>query len=127
MLKLLLDEHLSPRIAEQFRTKWPRSQIESVLFWQDGRFAGVPDEVLLTEAHEQGWTLVTYDLATIVPLLKSWGEQGIEHGGVILVDNHTLAANDVGGLIQALGMVWTAEKNADWKNAVIYLSRSDAT
>ena len=51
MLKLLLDEHLSPRIAQQVRSKWTGGQIESVLFWQSGQFAGVPDDLLLTEAH----------------------------------------------------------------------------
>jgi hypothetical protein len=124
MLKLLLDEHLSPRVAQQLRAKWPRTQIESILFWQDGRFAGAPDDMLLSEAHVRGWTLVTYDQATIVPLLKDWGEQNIEHGGVILVDERTIAPNDIGGLVHALGAVWRAQKNLDWKNAVIYLSRS---
>jgi len=122
MLTLLLDEHLSPRVAQQFRAKWATAQIESLLLWQGGRFAGVPDDMRLREAQVQGWTVVTYDQATIVPLLKDWGEQGIEHGGVILVDERTIAPNDIGGLIHALGAVWHAEKNRDWKN--IYLSRS---
>ena len=123
MLKLLLDEHLSPRIARQFLAKWPQGQIESVLQWRDGHFMGASDDSLLAEAHAWGWTLVTYDQATIVPLLKNWGEQGIEHGGVILVDNRTIAANNIGGLVQALGKVWNAQKNLDWKNVVLYLSR----
>lgn len=122
MLKLLLDEHLSPRIPQQFRSKWPGARIESIRFWQNGHFAGAPDDVLLREAHAKGWTLVTYDQATIVPLLKAWGEQGVEHGGVILVDNRTIAASDIGGLLRALGPLWNAEKTRDWKNVVIYLS-----
>lgn len=123
MLKLLLDEHLSPRIVRQFRVRWPRARIESVLKWQGGEFAGVPDDALLVEAHAQGWTLVTYDQATIVPLLKSWGEQGIEHGGVILIDDRTIPPNDIGGLIHALGVIWNSEKSRAWKNRVLYLSR----
>jgi hypothetical protein len=123
MLKLLLDEHLSPRVAQQFRSKRPAARMKSVSLWQDGRFAGAPDDLLLAEACSRGWTLVTYDQATIVPLLKSWGEQGIEQGGVILVDDRTIAANDIGGLIHALGKVWDAEKSRNWKNVVIYLSR----
>lgn len=123
MLQLLLDEHLSPRIAQQFRSKWPQARIESVLFWQGGHFAGVADDVLLAEAHAKAWTLITYDQATIVPLLKTWGEQGIAHGGVILVDDRTIAANDIGALIQALGFLWNAEKTRDWENVVIYLLR----
>ena len=123
MLRLLLDEHLSPRIAQQFRTKWPEAQIGSVLRWEGGRLTGVPDSVLLTEADQHGWTLVTYDRATITPLLKVWGEQGITHSGVILVDDRTIAQNDIGGLVRALGAVWNQEKATDWRNFVIYLTR----
>ncbi len=124
MLKLLLDEHLSPQIAAQFRSKEPRADIESVLFWKGGRFAGSADEVLLTGATDAAWTLVTYDLATIVPLLKTWGEQGIEHSGVILVDDRTIAPNDIGALIEALRNVWATSRNDDWRNVVVYLVRS---
>ena len=121
MLRLLLDEHLSPRIARQFRAKFPGSQIESIVLWEDGRLRGVADDVVLAEAHEQGWTLVTYDLATITPLLKIWAEQGIAHGGVILVDQRTVAPNEIGGLIRSLASIWNQEKNRDWTNVVIYL------
>jgi hypothetical protein len=123
MLRLLLDEHLSPRIAQQFRAKCPGGQIESLLLWESGRLSGVPDDVLLTEAREHGWTLVTYDLATITPLLKGWAEQGIDHAGVIFVDDRTIAQNDIGGLVHSLRWVWTRGKDSDWTNAVIYLTR----
>jgi len=69
-----------------------------------------------------GFVLVTYDLRTIVPLLKAWGEQGVDHGGVILVDGRTLAPNDFGGLTRALGALWNAERRASWANRVIYLT-----
>src|SRR2546422_5811062 len=124
MLRLLLDEHLSPRIVQQFRARWPHAQIDSVLDWADGRVSGVPDDLLLREAHTHGWTLVTYDQATIVPLLKNWAEQGIPHSGVILIDDRTIASNDIGGLLRALGTLWDREKNSDWKNTVLYLVRS---
>jgi hypothetical protein len=124
MLRLLLDEHLSPRIVHQFRARWPDAQIDSVLDWEGGRLSGVPDDLLLTQAHAHGWTLVTYDQATIVPLLKNWAEQGIPHSGVILVDGRTIASNDIGGLLRALGTLWDREKNSDWRNTVFYLVRS---
>ena len=123
MLRLLLDEHLSPRIVKPFRAKWPQAQIDSVLLWEDGRWAGSPDGVLLAEARQRGRTLVTYDQSTIIPLLKDWAEQGIEHGGVIFVDNRTIAQNDIGRLTKNLGALWTAEKNSDWTDKVIYLTR----
>ena len=59
MLRLLLDEHLSPRIAGQMKSKCRGAQIDSVLTWEQGRLSGVSDDVLLTEANAHGWTLVT--------------------------------------------------------------------
>ena len=111
MLRLLLDEHLSPRIVQQFRGRWPHAQIDSVLNWEDGRLSGAPDDLLLTEAHAHGWTLVTYDQATIVPLLKNWAEQGIPHSGVVLVDDRTIASNDFGGLLRVFRVfLWRGER-----------------
>ncbi len=81
------------------------------------------DDVLLGEAQARGWALVTYDQATITPLLKNWAEQGIDHGGVIFVDNSTIASNDIGGLTRALGQLWNQEKRSDRKNRVVYLTR----
>ena len=124
MLRLLLDEHLSPRLVPPFRARRPQAQIDSVLDWEDGRFSGVPEDLLLTEAHAHGWTLVTYDQATIVPLLKNWAEQGVSHSGVILVDDRTIASHDIGGLLRALGTLWDREKNSDWRNTVLYPVRS---
>jgi hypothetical protein len=125
MLRFLLDEHLSPRIASQFREKCPKAQMESVLVWEGGRLRGLADEALLTEARERGLTLVTYDRATITPLLKAFAEQGVEHAGVVLVDDRTIPPNDIGGLIRALIRLWEAEKQTNWTDLVIYLTRSN--
>jgi hypothetical protein len=97
--------------------------MDSVLLWEGGWLAGASDDVLLTEAYARGWTLATYDQSTIVPLLKDWAEQGIEHGGVVFVDDRTIAQNDIGRLARSLGALWMAEKNADWTDVVIYLTR----
>src|SRR5947207_13047221 len=122
MLRLLLDEHLSPRIVRQFLSKCPGGTMASVLHWQDARLSNVPDELLLTEAHQHKLTLVTYDQATIVPLLKLWGEQGVSHGGVILIDDKTIRQNDFGGIVRALIHLWKREQNANWLNRVVYLA-----
>ena len=74
-------------------------------------------------AFERAWTLVTYDLRTIAPLLKDWGEIGRMHGGVIFVDERTLAPNDFGGLVRALGQVWTQQGSHEWSNRILFLQR----
>jgi len=124
MLHLLLDEHLSPRLVREFQRKRPAARIDSVLHWQGGRLAGIPDNLVLATASEYSLTLVTYDQATIVPLIRRWSAEGIPHGGIILVDNLTIRQNDIGGLMRALGMLWDHGKTWDWTNQVIYLKRA---
>jgi hypothetical protein len=127
MLRLLLDEHLSPRIVKPFLAKCPGGNMASVLEWQDGRLSGAPDDLLLTEAHQHKLTLVTYDQATIVPLLKSWAEQGISHSGVIFIDDKTIRQDDFGGIIRALTQLREKGRNENWLNRVVYLTRPAET
>ena len=121
VLNLLLDEHLSPRVAVQVRAKHPGAHIIAFQEWDGGSHLGEPDEVLLAAAAAQGLTLVTYDLRTIAPLLKTWGEQGTAHSGVVFIDARTLAPNDLGGLTRALGELWEQEGEEKWSNRVLFL------
>ncbi len=118
MLKLLLDEHISPTIAVQLRIK--RAEIE-VLSLKEWGYLGESDEVILTNAYEEGLTLVTYDVSTIPPLLKSWCEEEKTHGGVIFIDWQTIAPDDFGGLIRALCHVWDKTAEMSWRDRVVYL------
>ena len=150
MLSLLLDEHFSPKVAAGLTAQHPGLPVVALAHWQGGQFLGVPDDVLLAAAFEAGaspeadssktgrsktgiqgqgvsenqaLTLVTFDLRTIVPLLKEWAEQGRSHGGVIFVDERTLASRDFGGLVRALGELWLAQGNLDWTDQVVFLQR----
>lgn len=123
MLKLLLDEHISPEVAKGLRQRHPRVSALSLAEWEQGSFMGLPDEIVLKEAAAQGFTLVTYDLRTIPPLLKIWAEAGRDHGGVIFVDGKTISPSDFGSLIHALGQVLDEGAKSDWANRVIYLRR----
>jgi hypothetical protein len=75
MLRLLLDEHISPEVAAGIHRHYPAATVDSVLEWEDGRLAGLDDVSLLREAIAEHRTLVTYDQATIVPILKNWENQ----------------------------------------------------
>ncbi|HEX8982639.1 MAG TPA: DUF5615 family PIN-like protein [Ktedonobacterales bacterium] len=120
-MRLLLDEYISPAVA---RGLVAASVVAIALRdWRSGAFLEVADDLIIQAAHTDGLTLVTYDLRTIPPLLKSWGEQGVEHGGVIFVDEHTIAQNDIGALIRALARLVAAEDAADWTNRIVYLTR----
>ena len=97
MLKLLLDEHISPDVAKGLRRRNRTLDVRYIVEWEDGYFLGQEDSPCLREAAVQGLTLVTYDRRTIPPLLKTWAEEERIHGGVVFVDEKTISPADIGG------------------------------
>jgi hypothetical protein len=123
MLKLLLDEHISPDVANGPRRRNRAIEIRYMVEWEDGYFLGQEDAACLREAATQGLTLVTYDRRTIPPLLKTWAEQERKHGGVVFVDEKTISPADIGGLIWALTRLARETGNWDWTNRIYFLGR----
>jgi len=121
MLKLLLDEHISPEVANGLRRRNRAIEIRCLVEWEDGRFLGQEDSACLREAAAQGFTLVTYDRRTIPPLLKTWAEEGRTHGGVIFVDEKTISPADIGGLVWALTRLARETGNWNWTNRIYFL------
>jgi hypothetical protein len=121
MLAYLLDEQISPVVAEQLLRRCPGLRAEAVTRWQQGAYTGQPDERLLLAATEGGLTLVTYDLRTIPPSLAEWAASGLTHGGVILVDHHTIRPSDVGRLARALASLWNREHRHVWVDRIVFL------
>jgi hypothetical protein len=123
MLKLLLDEHISPDVAHGLRRRHRALAVRSMVEWENGRFLGQADSPCLREADAQGLTLVTYDRRTIPPLLKTWAEEGRTHGGVVFVDEKTISPADIGGLVWALTRLARETGDWDWTNRIYFLRR----
>jgi hypothetical protein len=123
MLKLLLDEHISPDVANGLRRRNRAIEIRYMVEWEDGYFLGQEDSAYLREAATQGLTLVTYDRRTIPPLLKTWAEEERTHGGVVFVDEKTISPADIGGLVWALTRLARETGNWDWTNRIYFLRR----
>lgn len=123
MLKLLLDEHISPDVASGLRRRHRMMEIRYMVEWEDGHFLGQDDSSCLRAAAAQGLTLVTYDRRTIPPLLKTWAEEERTHGGVIFVDERTVSPADIGGLVWALTGLARKTGNWDWTNRIYFLRR----
>ena len=123
MLKLLLDEHISPDVAEGLRRRNRRLVVRYIAEWEGGDFLGRDDSACLQHAARQGLTLVTYDRRTIPPLLKTWAEEDRNHGGVVFVDEKTISPADVGGLVRALKQLLTETGRWDWSNRIYFLRR----
>jgi len=123
MLKLLFDEHISPEVAEGLGRRNRATVVGYLAEWEEGDFLGQPDFACLQEAARQGLTLVTYDRRTIPPLLKTWAEEGRNHGGVVFVDEKAISPADIGGLVRALSKLSKEAGNWDWTNRVCFLRR----
>ena len=121
MLKLLLDEHISPEVANGVQRRNQSLVVHSLVEWESGNFLGKEDSVCLLEAAKQPLTLVTYDRRTIPPLLKLWAEEGRAHGGVIFVDEKTISPANIGGLVRALISLADEAGEMDWTNQVYFL------
>ena len=121
MLKLLTDEHLSPAIAPAVRKFSPEATIYSFREWRGGHFLGASDALVLGEAATEGLTLVTFDVRTIPPLMKTWAEQGLDHAGVIFVDRRSYPQNHVGGIARALAALWARHGREAWRNRYFFL------
>jgi hypothetical protein len=123
VLRYLLDEHLSPAIAAEIAAHRLEIPIVALRDWQDGAFLGADDATILVAAHADGRSLVTFDLRTIPPLLRTWSESGLAHGGVVFAHAGTFALDDIGGLVRALIGLWDAAGELDWTDRVVFLSR----
>lgn len=123
MLRLLLDEHISPRVSDGLRRRIPSIAVHTMADWEQGNLLGQDDNACLMEAARQRLTLVTYDRRTVPPLLKIWAESGRSHGGVIFVDEKTIAPSDIEGLAQALHGLFKTTGRWDWTDRICFLRR----
>jgi hypothetical protein len=86
---------------------------------------GDTDESILAAAAAEGLTLVTYDQKTIMRILVQYGYIGVDHGGVIFIDDLSIAAHGFSGINQALTALRNAGHDQSWANAVSFLRRAE--
>jgi len=123
MVKLLLDEHISPAVADGLRRRNPSLTVVCMAAWEQGEFLGQQDSLCLQQAAVQGLTLVTYDRRTIPSLLKVWAEEERKHGGVIFIDEKTISPADTGSLVRALSELAKTTTRWDWSDRVCFQRR----
>lgn len=126
MLQFLLDEHISPTVCLIVRERRSQVLIESLLEWRDAVLRGKDDHIVLAAAAEAGYTLVTYDLRTIPPLLQVWAAKGRSHQGVVFIDERTCRPQDFSAIADALTRIWDDMGTFEWRDRVAFASRAQA-
>jgi hypothetical protein len=121
VLRLLLDEHISPDVALGLRRRNRAIPVRSMAEWEDGSYLGQADAACPRAAAAQELTLVTYDRRTIPPLLKVWAEEERHHAGVVFVDEMTISPADIGGLVRALARLAKEARSWDWTDRICFL------
>jgi hypothetical protein len=121
MLRFLLDETISRKVALLAKKRCPEMEIMSLHDWENGRFLGMSDGEILKVAVQQHLTFVTYDQSTVLMHMAQFIPEGCDHGGIIVIDGSQIAQRDIGGLVKALCWLWDAEAKPDWKNRAGYL------
>ena len=123
-MKLLLDEHLSPKLVAAVRALAPALDIVSIHQWHDGQFTNQPDERILRAAAAQDRVLVTFDLRTIPAILADFAACGESHAGVLFISAKSFASNDLKSLARALVKRAKLPPAVAWRNRVEFLTRA---
>jgi Domain of unknown function (DUF5615) len=107
-LRLLLDEHYSPRIAEQLR----REGYDAVAVSEHAELIGVSDSDLVGVAAAERRALVTENVADFVELARQLAARGEDHYGLIFTSPTRfprsratvgLFVRELGGFLRARG------------------------
>ena len=120
-LKLLLDEHIDPKLVQLLGQRG----IEAVSMqeWRSGHYVGHPDHEILISMASEGLTLLSYDVHSMPELLDRLAEEEVTHGGIILVSERTIKQNALSALALALENLVNELGDVDWHNRMVFLRR----
>jgi predicted nuclease of predicted toxin-antitoxin system len=109
-VRLLLDEHLSPAIAESLR----RSGHDAVAVAERDDLRGRRDSAILAAATSEGRSVVTADVADFVVIGARRLPSKQPHKGVILVARRAFPrSSSIGPIVRALDALLTAHPGDD--------------
>lgn len=110
-MRLVLDEHIDPVIAEQLRERG-----HDVMAVADvPELRGRPDELVFDQATADGRAVVTYDIGDFLKLHAARLASGEGSPGLVLVSPHTVPLGDRGHgpLLRALVQLLEAGPSPD--------------
>jgi len=110
-VKLLLDEHYSPRIAEHLRAQG--HDVTAVV--AQPALAGLADRNLIKAARRDGRALLTENVGDFMPIATELTRTGTPHAGIILANPHRFprSRDGMGRLVEALHDLLVAHPQDD--------------
>jgi hypothetical protein len=110
-VRLLLDEHLAPLIAEQLRSQGA----DVVAVAEREQMRDLRDEPLLRVAMDEGRALVTNRVAHLGPIVERWGLAEQPHPGLVLIADTRRCRSRAGAddVIAVLRLLLQAHPNDD--------------
>lgn len=97
-MKLLLDEQISPRVAERLRQRGH----DVVAVAEQAALRGLADPELFDIAQTQERAVVTYNRADFEALVREYAQAGRQHHGLAIVHPLRLPGSDLRRLCAAL-------------------------
>ena len=110
-MRLLFDEHYSPRIAEQLR----RRGHDVVAARERAELRRLSDEALFALMASEGRAILTEDAFDFLPIVRAATVRGTDHFGVVLTSPRQFprTSGAIGRLISALDAFLVAHSAAD--------------
>jgi Domain of unknown function (DUF5615) len=96
-VKLLLDEMISPEVAERLRAQ--DHDVEAVA---GSSLGGLGDAEVFAAAQDQGRALVTYNRDDYLELIRRYAERDLDHNGLIIVHPTRYPNDQFARLVEAL-------------------------
>ena len=122
-MKLLIDEHYPPSIAEQLRERGH----DVVAVQEEADLRGMTDPDLFAEAQRRNRAVLTENVADYMVLDAEYRGRHLAHWGLVLTSNRTFPrgkATTVGALVKALDELLRKADSEDRSSQVIWLQRS---
>jgi hypothetical protein len=122
-LKLLIDEHYPPSIAEQLRERGH----DAVAVQEEADLRGMLDPDLFAEAQRRNRAVLTENAADYIVLDAEYRSRHLAHWGLVFTSNRTFPrgkASTVGALVKALDDLLRTADSGGPSSMVIWLQRS---
>lgn len=123
-MKLLIDEHYPPSIAEQLRKRGH----DAVSVQEEGDLRGMTDPDLFAEAQRRSSAVLTENVTDYMLLDAEYRGRHLAHWGLVLTSNRTFPRGKsatVGALVKALDDLLRKADSEDRSSKVIWLQRSE--